>query len=62
MKKLLCRDLGFNCGHEIEAETEEEILNAAAQHALAEKHLTEITPEVVNLVRSAIKDLPVKHA
>ncbi|MDX2008118.1 MAG: DUF1059 domain-containing protein [Meiothermus sp.] len=61
MKKLQCKDLGFDCGHVIEAETEQEILEAAAKHALEEKHLPAITPEVVEAVRSAIKEVPVRR-
>ena len=58
MKTLRCRDLGFDCDHMIEAETEQEILEAAARHALKEKHLPAITPEVVEAVRSAIREGP----
>ena len=58
MKRLKCSDLGFDCSHVVEAETEQEILQAAAQHALERQHLTEITPQVVEAVRSAIRDLP----
>lgn len=58
MKRLQCRDLGFDCGQVIEAETEQEILEAAAKHALEEKHLQTITSEVVEAVRAAIKEIP----
>ena len=33
MKVIRCRDVGFDCEHKIRAETEEGILNQAAEHA-----------------------------
>jgi len=56
MKRLRCQDLGFDCGYEIEAETEEEILSLAAAHALSVHHL-DVTPELVDQVRGKIQEL-----
>jgi len=57
MKKLQCKDLGFECGYEVEAETEQEILAAVARHA-GEKHgIDPVPPEVVEAARAAIQDV-----
>jgi predicted small metal-binding protein len=51
-----CRDIGFDCEGVVRAETEEEVLAQAAQHAKTVHNSQEITPEVVKAVRSAIRD------
>ena len=55
MKHVRCSDLGFECDHEIHAETEEELLQQVAEHAQT-VHNLEVTPEVVEQVKSAIMD------
>ena len=55
-KVLRCRDVGFDCDAVIRAETEEEILKKAAEHAQTAHNLKEITEEVVEKVRAAIRD------
>ena len=55
MKKLHCRDAGFNCEGEIRAESEEEILSQAAEHARTE-HNVQVTPEMADQLRTLIKD------
>ena len=45
MKVLHCRDVGFDCDHEIHAQSEEEVLRQAAEHAQS-KHGVEVTPEL----------------
>ena len=55
-KVLHCRDVGFDCDGVIRAETEEEILKKAAEHAQTAHNLSEITEEVVEKVRTAIRD------
>jgi predicted small metal-binding protein len=54
-KVLRCRDVGLDCDFEIRAETEEEILKKAAEHAQT-THNMEITAEIVEKVRAAIRD------
>lgn len=56
MKKLRCRDVGFDCDREITAKSEAEILTQAAEHAQNDHGLKEITPEVVAAVKAAIKE------
>ena len=55
-KVLRCSDVGFECEGVIRAETEEEVLRKAAEHAKSEHNLEEISDEVVEKVRAAIQD------
>ena len=55
MKKLKCRDVGFDCPGVIEAKSEEEVLNLAAQHAL-EAHGVTVTPEMAEQIKPLITD------
>jgi len=56
MKTLRCRDVGFDCEHEIRAETVEDVLQQAAQHAMAEHGLSEVTPQIAEAVKAQIRD------
>jgi predicted small metal-binding protein len=53
-KSLDCRDLGFDCGFEVRADNEEQILQAAGVHA-QQVHGLDVTPELVTNVTSVIK-------
>lgn len=55
-KVLRCRDVGFDCDGVIRAETEEKILKKAAEHVQTVHNLKEISEEVVEKVRAAIRD------
>ena len=55
-KVLRCSDVGFECEGVIRAETEEEVLKKAAEHAKSEHNLEEISDEVVEKIRAAIQD------
>ena len=55
-KVLRCNDVGFECEGVIHAETEEEVLKQAAEHAKSEHNLEEISDEVVEKIRAAIQD------
>ena len=54
-KILKCRDVGPGCDADVRRDTEDEILEQAGAHAQAD-HGLEITPELVEVVRSVIKD------
>jgi predicted small metal-binding protein len=57
MEKVLhCRDVGFDCNGVIKAQTEKEVLTMAAEHARAVHGITEITPEIANKIKAAIKE------
>lgn len=55
-KVIRCRDVGFDCEGVIRADTEEEAVTQAAEHARTLHGLTEITPEVEEQVRAAVRD------
>jgi len=55
-KVLRCRDVGMDCKFEVRAETEEEILREAVEHAQTVHKMKEIPKEVVDKVRAAIRD------
>jgi predicted small metal-binding protein len=57
-KVLRCRDLGMNCPKELRAETEEELLKLAAEHAERDHGLSAavIPPAILAMVKAAIKD------
>ncbi len=55
MKTLNCSDAGFDCEGKISAESEEEILSQAAEHARTE-HNIEVTPEMAQQLKTLIRD------
>ncbi|MHA1946732.1 MAG: DUF1059 domain-containing protein [Candidatus Hodarchaeales archaeon] len=55
-KKVHCKDLGFDCAGVVTGETEEEVLEKVATHAKEAHNLTEISDEVVQKVRSVMKE------
>ncbi|WP_375434101.1 DUF1059 domain-containing protein [uncultured Hymenobacter sp.] len=54
MKILHCRDVGFNCEGIIRANSEEEVLNLAAQHA-QEAHGVSVTPKMAEQLKTLIR-------
>jgi predicted small metal-binding protein len=55
MKTLHCADAGFDCKEVIHAETDEEILTQAAEHAKA-AHGLSVTPELAEQIKGLIKE------
>ena len=55
MKTLHCADAGFDCKAVVQAETVEEILAQAAEHAKAVHGVT-VTPELAEQIKGLIKD------
>jgi predicted small metal-binding protein len=55
MKTLNCRDAGFDCNGVIQANTDEEVLAKAGQHA-SEVHGIEVTPEMAAQLKTLIRD------
>ena len=55
MKTLHCRDAGFDCEGVIVANSEEEVLSKASQHAL-EVHGVTVTPELADQLKTLIKE------
>jgi predicted small metal-binding protein len=55
-KVLRCRDVGMDCDFVARAETEEEILKKAAEHADTDHGMKEIPEEILAQVHAAIRD------
>ena len=55
-KVLRCRDVGMKCDFEIHADTGQEILDKAIEHAQTAHNLKDILPEFVVKARAAIRD------
>jgi predicted small metal-binding protein len=55
MKKLRCRDAGFDCDYEILAQSTDEVLQQAAEHVQS-VHNLDVTAELAEQVRKLIKD------
>lgn len=58
MKVVHCRDVGFDCDGVVRAETEAEALQGVADHARDAHGLDEVSPEVVEKVRSVMREEP----
>lgn len=54
-KTLKCRDVGMDCDFQTRAETEEELLQHAAAHVQRDHGIKDVTPELVDRVRAAIR-------
>lgn len=55
-KVVNCRDVGFDCEAVVRAETEEEALKMVAEHAKEVHGMQEASPDVVEKVRSVMRD------
>jgi predicted small metal-binding protein len=57
MKKVIrCRDVGFDCNGVIKASTENEALALAAEHAKSVHGIKDITPEIVQKIKSVMRE------
>jgi predicted small metal-binding protein len=57
MKKVIhCKDVGFDCDGVIRANSEEEALQQAAQHASEVHGVTDISPEIVEKIKSVMQE------
>ena len=55
-KVLRCSYVGFECDGVIRGETEEEVMQQAAEHAKTVHDVRALTDEIVQKVRAAIED------
>lgn len=55
-KVLRCADVVGSCDYVARGDSEQEILDQASEHARSAHGLQEITPEVAEKVRAAIRD------
>jgi predicted small metal-binding protein len=54
-KHLRCRDVGMDCDYEAHGRSEDEVMQQAAAHAARVHGITEITPELAERVRAAVR-------
>jgi predicted small metal-binding protein len=57
-KVVHCRDIGFDCNAVVRAEREEAALQIVADHAKKVHNMETVTPEVMEKVRSVMRDEP----
>jgi predicted small metal-binding protein len=55
-KVLRCFDVGSDCDFTIRAETEEEVLRIAEEHARTKHNMPEFPPETIAKLRAFIRD------
>jgi len=56
-KSITCADVGADCNWSTTAETEEELMKKVAQHAKEKHEGMEVTPELVEKIKSKIKEI-----
>jgi predicted small metal-binding protein len=61
-KVISCRDVGVDCDFVARGETETDILQQCADHARSAHGMNEIPPELVDKVRSNIREEKEEHA
>jgi predicted small metal-binding protein len=59
-KVIRCRDVGFDCDGVIKAPTEKEALALAAEHAKKVHGVKDITPEIVQKIKSVMREEPAR--
>jgi predicted small metal-binding protein len=55
-KVVRCRDAGFDCDGVVRAETEDKALEKVAAHAKEAHGIDEVSPEMVEKVKSIMRD------
>ncbi len=50
-----CKDIGMNCGFEARADKQEELMPVIQAHAKGSHGINEITPDLMNKVKAAVK-------
>ncbi len=57
MEKVIhCKDVGFDCEGIVRANSDQEVMQLAAEHAKSVHGVTELTSEMVEKVKSVIRD------
>lgn len=55
-KVLRCNDVVGNCDFVARGESEQDVLQQASEHARTAHQVSEVTPELAEKVRSAVRD------
>ncbi len=62
-KVINCRQVGVDCDFEARGETEQEVIEKCAEHARSAHGMEEISPDLMEKVRQAIREEPAsRHA
>ena len=56
-KSISCADVGADCSWSATADTEKQLMEKVAEHAKEEHQGMEITPELVEKIKSHIKEI-----
>jgi predicted small metal-binding protein len=54
-RQLSCRDVGADCDFMVRAETADEVMSLAGEHACRSHNVCEVTPELKSKVEGSIK-------
>ena len=54
-RQLRCRDVGLDCDYVVRGNSDEDVMRQAAAHAQRDHGIEEITPDLAERVRSAIR-------
>ena len=57
-KTIHCKDVGFDCDGVVRAGSEEEVLQLASEHAKTVHGVAELNSEMVEKIKSIIRDEP----
>jgi predicted small metal-binding protein len=60
-RQLSCRDAGVDCDFLVRAETEEEVIRLASDHACRVHNLCELTPEIRRKMQASTKSVWCDH-
>jgi len=55
-KSLRCDDVIPGCSYVVHADSEEEVMRKAAEHARLEHNIRRITPEITAMMRAAVRE------
>lgn len=55
-KSLRCDDVIPGCSYVVQADTEEEVIRQAAEHARLKHNIRRITPEITAMMRAAVRE------
>ncbi len=56
MKKLSCRDAGFNCDYVMTGNTDEDVIRQARQHGAQKHNVQQLSPDMERQLKTKIKN------
>lgn len=55
MKRLSCRDAGFNCDHVMEGNTDDDVMRKAREHGAKAHNIKDVSPDMEKQLRGRIR-------